>query len=153
MNECSVFCSLPKEHNVIDNLEVLQPDLLKLCVILHVENVMEEQAQVSPKKGESPETQETSITEQEETALGGITNHSRTECNCEEIAFIVKCRLCFVSASFSTFRFHITAEDTDRETSQRADDACFWTTWSANEWNCRSAHQCIIFFTDQPESQ
>lgn len=60
-------------------------------MFLHVENVMEEEAQVLPKHGESPETQETSITEQEETLLGGITNQSKTDY--VEIAFIVKCRL------------------------------------------------------------
>lgn len=73
-------------------IEVFQPDLLNIYhVFLHVENVIEEEAQVLPKKSESPETQETSITEQEETKLGGITDHSRTECNCEEITLIVKC--------------------------------------------------------------
>lgn len=47
-------------------------------LFFHVEVAMEEEAQVVPKNEESPEAQETSITEQMETAVGGITNPRRT---------------------------------------------------------------------------
>lgn len=100
-------------------------------MFLHVDNVMEEEAQVLPKKGQSPETQETSITEQGETTLGGTTNHSRTKCEMSKKKdFIVKHTSNCVSQVllFVTFRFHVTTEDADRERSQRADDACVWTT-------------------------
>lgn len=103
----------------------------------------------------SLETQETSIIGQEETTLSKITNQSRTECNSAEVIFIVKFTLQYIfKLLYSlTFRSHIRAEDTDRERSQRADDACVWTTRSANERNRRSTQKGSRFTTAESEGQ
>lgn len=68
MNKCLVLFGFYKRAECSFYFRGLSTRLIKnFSVFLRVENVMEEEAQVMPKKDESSETQETSIIEQQET--------------------------------------------------------------------------------------